>query len=275
MAADGSATVFCFAPRRVPVTERLKGPASSTAGAIPALAPGPCPVCPLLAEKVEASRQATSWRVMHRRAVAREDHLKQRVAELEAKRRWREQQLFGRKTETAAATVPPRSAPTSNPPGARPRGQQRGQPGHGRRDYSRLPVTVEHRERVGAACGCPRCHRPFAAVGGAADTTILESEVRAHRRLVRRRRYRPTGSAAGQQHGGTRATRTGRRTQELLRVRGGVGGPIGRPNVFAVADAELVGPQSTVVVDRVPGRMRHRRRQGSAGPRQLLAVEPV
>ena len=168
MAADGSATVFCFAPRRVPVTERLKGPASSTAGAIPGLAPGPCPVCPLLAEKVEASRQATSWRVMHRRAVAREDHLKQRVAELEAKRRWREQQLFGRKTETAAATVPevgtdpePAGRTATGPARARPSGLQPAA-GHGRASrtgrrgvrLSPVPPPFRGRRR------CGRHHHP-------------------------------------------------------------------------------------------------------------------
>jgi transposase len=189
--------VFCFTPRRVAVAELLKEQAaveaSSTSSVSPA-APGPCPVCPLLAEKVEASRQATYWRVMHRRAVEREDQLKHRVAELEAKLRRREQQLFGRKTETSsAATVPQAAAsPTTLPTVARPRGQQRGQPGHGRRDYRRLPATVENRELVGDACSCPQCHLPFEALGGAEDTTILEIEVRAHRRIVRRRRYRPT-----------------------------------------------------------------------------------
>src|SRR5438132_14273063 len=129
MSADGSATVFCFTPRRVPVMELLKEQApvsaSLTDSVTPPLATGPCPVCPLLAEKAEASRQAAFWRVMHRRAVEREDQLKQRVAELEAKLRLREQQLFGRKTETSsAATVSQASAQTTvSTAAARPRGQ--------------------------------------------------------------------------------------------------------------------------------------------------------
>jgi transposase len=147
-----------------------------------------------LAEKIEAARQATYWRAMHGRAVEREDKLKQRIAELEAKVRLREQQLFGRKTETSSATTAPQASAHKTGPTAtaRPRGQQRGQPGHGRRDYSHLPFTVEDSELVGDACGCPRCHLPFEALGGSEDTTILEIEVRAHRRIVRRRRYRPT-----------------------------------------------------------------------------------
>ena len=197
MSADGSATVFCFKPQRVPVGELLKEsatvPASSTDGATPVLGTGSCPVCPLLAEKAEVARQATYWRVMHRRAVEREGQLKVRVAELEAKLRLREQQLFGRKTETSSATASPTSGPSPTPlAAARPRGQQRGRPGHGRREYSRLPATVENLELVGDACCCPQCQLPFEALGGSEDTTILEVEVRAYRRLVRRRRYRPT-----------------------------------------------------------------------------------
>ena len=41
-------------------------------------------------------------------------------------------------------------------------------------------------------CRCRRCGRPFAPVGGTEDSTVLEVEVRAHRRVIRRRRYRPT-----------------------------------------------------------------------------------
>lgn len=191
MSADGSRTVFCFTPRRVPVDELLReSRAAPAALAPPVLGAGPCPVCPLLAEKNEAVRQATYWRVMHGRAVEREGQLKQRLAELEAKLRLREQQLFGRKSEAAsAATAPATPASRATP---RPRGQQRGQPGHGRRDYSQLPVQVENVDLVGVDCCCPQCQLPFAALGGSEDTTILEIAVRAHRRLVRRRRYRPT-----------------------------------------------------------------------------------
>ena len=41
-------------------------------------------------------------------------------------------------------------------------------------------------------CHCPRCGQPFAAFPGTDDTTVLEVEVKAHRRLIHRHRYRPT-----------------------------------------------------------------------------------
>jgi transposase len=39
---------------------------------------------------------------------------------------------------------------------------------------------------------CAGCGQPFAPLGGVEESTLLEVTVRAHRRLVRRRRYRPT-----------------------------------------------------------------------------------
>lgn len=129
---------------------------------------------------------------MHRRAVERETHLKHRLAELEAKLRLREQHLFGRKTETAASAPPSSPAPPTPAPARRPRGQQAGRPGHGRRDYSHLPATVEEAELRGADGCCPQCHLPFEALGGTEESTVVEIDVRAYRRIVRRRRYRPT-----------------------------------------------------------------------------------
>jgi transposase len=200
MCADGSASVSCFSPRRVPVdellgeTDAVRAPSAGRTTADPTMPPalGPCPVCPLLEEHLRATREAAYWRAMHRRAVEREAHLKQRLAELEAKLRLREQQLFGRKTDAASLpSLPPTAAPT--PAAAlRPRGQQAGRPGHGRRDYRHLPATVEDATLTGDDACCPQCHQPFHLIGGTEDSTVLEIAVRAHRRVVRRRRYRPT-----------------------------------------------------------------------------------
>jgi transposase len=128
---------------------------------------------------------------MHDRACQREALLQQELEHLRAQLRLREQQLFGRKTETAPATAPtPTTRPDSRP--RRPRGQQWGRPGPRRRDYSHLPAVVEDHEIPGDACCCRRCGRPFAPVSGTEDSTLLEVEVKAHRRILRRHRYRPT-----------------------------------------------------------------------------------
>src|SRR5262249_11683423 len=68
------------------------------------------------------------------------------------------------------------------------------------RDYSHLPAVLEGHKLPGDRCCCRRCGRPFAPVGGTADSTLREVEVRAQRRLLRRHRYRPT--CAGGAHPG-------------------------------------------------------------------------
>jgi transposase len=134
---------------------------------------------------------------MHRRALEREAQLKAEVDRLQALLRLREQQLFGRKTEAGAATEP--TVPPANPgtpPPRRNRGQQRGRTGPKRRDYSHLPAVVEDHELPPEQCRCSQCGQPFADFPGTEEAILLEVEVRAHRRVIRRRRYRPTCSCA-------------------------------------------------------------------------------
>ena len=202
MSADGSASVVCFTPLRVPVGAEGEAaglpllppldPARAPVCSAPPLPTGPCPVCPRLAQEFEPYRLAAYWQAMHRRALERAAQFEQRIVELEAQLRLREQQLFGRKTETAAATSPTASTTRPDAPPRRRRGQQRGRPGPRRRDHSHLPAVVEDRDLPGDQCYCQRCGRSFAPVSGTEDSTILEVDVKAHRRVIRRHRYRPT-----------------------------------------------------------------------------------
>src|SRR3954451_15638685 len=149
---DRSASVFCFTPLRVPVSE-LDRPAacapshSSSAEPVcsaPPLPQGPCPVCPRLEQEFEPYRQAAYWKAMHCRSLEREAQLKAEVDRLQALLRMREQQLFGRKTETTAATESAGPPPNpAAPPPRSPRVQQRARPGPTRRDYSHLPAVPE------------------------------------------------------------------------------------------------------------------------------------
>lgn len=200
---DLSASVFCFTPLRVPVSELGRADACPPAPAptilsacsAPPLPEGPCPVCPRLEQEFEPWRQAAYWKAMHRRALEREAQLKAEVDRLQALVRLREQQLFGKKTETAAATAPAvTNPPQADVPIRRRRGQQRGRPGPKRRDYSHLPAVPEDHVLAAEQCSCPRCGQPFADFPGTEDSIILEVDVRAHRRVIRRRRYRPACS---------------------------------------------------------------------------------
>jgi transposase len=165
------------------------GPAPSCSA--PSVPTEPCPVCPRLVAEFEPWRQAAYWQGMHQRAVQREQRLQQEVHSLQARVRSLEQRLFGRKTENAAA-LPEAAAPTSPPQTPRPRGQQRGRPGPKRRDYTHLPVVEETLDVPADQQQCPQCGQAFVPFPGTDDSTVLEVEVRAHRRLIRRRRYRPT-----------------------------------------------------------------------------------
>src|SRR5262245_42811567 len=120
---------------------------------------GPCPVCPHLAERFEPFRRAAYWEAMHHKAKLRIAELEQRNAELEAKLRLREQQLFGKKSEAGAARSEALTAPEATP--KKPRGQQPGKPGPQRRDRSHLPFVQEVLDLPKDQQCCPCCGLPF------------------------------------------------------------------------------------------------------------------
>ena len=199
---DGSASVFCFTPLRVPVSElgpsplvrHRTSPSSESGCSAPPLPLGPCPVCPRLEQEFEAFRQAAYWKAMHGRALQREAQLKAENQRLQALLRLREQQLFGANRDFRGNGSSGPDAPYADSPPRQPRGQQRGRPSPKRRDYSHLPAVVEDKVLLPDQCRCSRCGQPFADFPGTEDSTILEIDVRAHRRVIRRRRYRPTCS---------------------------------------------------------------------------------
>jgi transposase len=162
----------------------------------PALPHGPCPVCPRLAVEFEPWRQAGYWKALHQRAKERERVLQQENQQLQARIRYLEQQLYGKKAESAQAPAPSAasSAPTAQagpsvPP--RKRGQQRGRPGPRRRDHAHLLAKEEPCDLPENEKQCPHCGLPFEPFPGTEDSTVLEIEVQAYRRIIRRQRYRP------------------------------------------------------------------------------------
>jgi transposase len=148
---------------------------------------------------------ANYWKIEHRRAAERalriaaeyEERLRQaaqREAQLgaqlevaQAKIRDLQQRLFGRKSERRkgggeqqAQGLVSRAA----------RGHQRGVPGHGRTLLSHLPERIEW---AGIDTPrCPGCGLALSIFPGTEDSEVLEIEVQAYRRVIRRRRYRPT-----------------------------------------------------------------------------------
>ena len=151
---------------------------------------GPCPVCPHLAQRFEPYRRAAYWQAMHGKAKLRIAELEQRNAELQAQLRLREQQLFGKKSEAGAARSEALKQPTGTP--RKSRGQQPGKPGPTRRDHSHLQGIEEVIDLPQQQQHCSCCGLPFESFPGTEDSEILEVEVKAYRRVIRRRRYRPS-----------------------------------------------------------------------------------
>jgi transposase len=133
---------------------------------------------------------------MHKKAKLRISELEHRNAELEAKLRLREQQLFGKKSEAATAVSKALISPATTP--KKPRGQQPGKPGPQRRDHSHLPAVPEVLDLPSDQQRCSCCGLPFEPFPGTDDNEVLEVDVKAYRRVIHRRRYRKTCSCSEQ-----------------------------------------------------------------------------
>jgi transposase len=149
-------------------------------------------VAGLRRENVELRQQANYWKVMHARAVHRAEQLEAEVQQIRGENRKLKDQLFGRKSEK------PPSSDRSNylegeqedQPGSGPRkrGQRNDRPGPSRRDYGHLPVIEELHELPEHRRVCPQCGLIFSPIN-TEDSEQVEIDVRAYRRLIRRRRY--------------------------------------------------------------------------------------
>src|SRR5215211_6859799 len=145
-------------------------------------------------ENTELRQQAGYWKAMHARAVHRAELLEAEIEQLRGQNRTLHGQLFGRKSERASSQdrsnrlEGEEDQPASTPPK---RGQRKDRPGPTRRDYSHLPIVEELRELPEQQRVCPRCGTTLTP-SDTADSEQIESEVRADRRRIRRRRYQRT-----------------------------------------------------------------------------------
>ena len=156
-----------------------------------------CPSCIKLSIEINSLRSDVGyWKNCHQRALDREKVLKQRCEELEAKIKLRERQLFGRRSEKGSKdseqsdSIVPEKA-------KRKRGQQLGAKGHGRRRHENLPVVEEFTELAKDQQCCPCCGLPLESISGTHDSELVEVDVRAYRRKIRRRRYQRTCNCEG------------------------------------------------------------------------------
>jgi transposase len=158
-----------------------------------------CPAVQRLERELEKLRAEFRWEVgywksQHAGAVKRIGRLTEELDHARGQVRSLQGKLFGRQSEKSAGTdrgndlFDPEEV--STPP--KKRGAQPGQTGHGRRDYSHLPVVEEVVSLPEESLLCPQCGKSAVPMVDTEDSELLEIEVRAHRRRLRRRRYRAT-----------------------------------------------------------------------------------
>ena len=203
-------TAAALPPPPPPAPPSLPAPPDS-------LPPLSCPDCPDRPQFLQARQQAGYYRALFAAAKKREAELQARIAHLEAENRSLKQRLFGSKSETRHSPDHLTGSPASDPlaedaspspeeasPSApstvspRRRGQQKGRKIPARRDYSHLPLLTEERSLPPEKACCSCCGQPFAPAGFEEDSSLIEIEVKAYRRRIRRRRYFRRCSCPGQ-----------------------------------------------------------------------------
>jgi transposase len=151
-------------------------------------------------ENLEFRQQVGYWKSRHRDALGRVTALEQKVEQLEGEKRQLQADLFGRRSEARPGND--RSNDLEDPQDdsqgpQRNRGQQPGNPGPKRRDYSHLPVRETFLELPPEHCVCPRCGQPLLRRSDTEDSELIEIEVDAYRRVIHRRRYQRTCTCDG------------------------------------------------------------------------------
>ena len=141
---------------------------------------------------LELRQERGYWKKQHSRAKERIEQLEKENRELKGRIDYLEKKLYGRKTEkgkTSQEKIEQEAGTTPQEP-KRSRGQQPGQPGHGRRRYEHLPVVEEGRD-LKEKC-CKRCGKPYLLFPGTEDSEEIEIEVKTYKRRIKRLRYTPS-----------------------------------------------------------------------------------
>jgi transposase len=129
-------------------------------------------------------QQAGFYKSMHERALQRLLEKDRQIEALKAKVAELTHRVFGRKSERgkSTATTPSRAK--------RPRGQQPGAPGHGRKPRKDLPVVEVELDPPADQIFCACCNKPWVPCGEPETSETIEWEVRLFRRRTKRNNYR-------------------------------------------------------------------------------------
>jgi len=135
----------------------------------------------LQAENIHLRQQAHYYQSLHAKAVAKLQAAEGIIAALKEKLAEMARRLFGRRTEKNQAGG---ASTSTQDPEKRPRGQQRGRPGHGRQRRPNLPVQRLLVDLPGGAPPCGQCGQPYRHNGTARSYAEIVWEVHLFRRFV-------------------------------------------------------------------------------------------
>ena len=148
-------------------------------------------VASLRRENSELRQQVGYWKSRHADALQRIAVLEQENEHLRGENRRLESQFFGRKTEKQSSQDRSNhleglaeDKPKRDPSKAQKSPQRRAQP--------HLPSIKQIIELPAEQRACPQCGKPRRAMSATEDSEQLEIDVKAHRRVLRRKRYLQT-----------------------------------------------------------------------------------
>jgi transposase len=156
-------------------------------------------VSSLRRENLELRQQVGYWKGMHARAVERIAVLEQANEQLRGENGRLQQQLFGRKSEKQSSKDRSNhleGLDDDDPATAQAKPKKK-QKGPKRRDFSHLPAKEEVIELPSEERTCPGCGQTLPEMTDTEDSEQIEIDVQAHRRVIRRRRYRKTCTCPG------------------------------------------------------------------------------
>ena len=131
-------------------------------------------------EYLELKSEVGYWQAMHKKAISRENKLKQTIKEQEGQIRDLRNRLFGKKSEKKSSSKDEVKSKSSN--SKRPRGQQPESKGHGRTDRPHLPEKKES-ANFSKDPICPNCGKLYIP-DESKKAEIIEVEVKAYKRKI-------------------------------------------------------------------------------------------
>ncbi|MBC8282361.1 MAG: IS66 family transposase [Nitrospinae bacterium] len=142
-------------------------------------------------EIIELKNQANRWKSLFERNQKKVEELEKIIQKKDGIIKKLQQRLFGKKSEKKKKpdhkTDNEKSDQNNEKKG---RGQQRGSKGHGRTGNNGLPIKEEIIEANKEDLCCKNCGKEYCEINSTEDSEVIEVEIKAHNRKIRRKKYK-------------------------------------------------------------------------------------